>query len=373
MPRAQSEYAAQLRQIESELTGELTLSQDEVLRRVSVARGENATLQSFHGQIGGKNRRWVDVARAQFFSPEHFFSEWIRGLAKAVREEAEADLKKYGRAYDRPSSILRDLLLSDPAILEYVQRFHERSFYRHIEDRVREKPDEGLWRLWFGANQTIWGLLIAPTFRNDEWVNDVSEVRRAPYTYWTVGHVLSDGLIDPGSDTPVTFNSVGDFQTFYRSVIKRLSSSGYEHEFSDRWLDYLGSSKNPSDVPLLLPELRYLGLEAKHQYRLDFAVLNSHVMELTGFEISPSSSHMSVKGMKAKTQKAVNEELRDRWNAEVQKRRDYFDGFGIRVETFADGDLTDLEACFGRVQHRLDERPMKLPTVESALGELRGI
>ena len=128
----------------------------------------------------------------------------------------------------------------------------------------------------------------------------MSEIRRASYMYWTVEHVLTTGLIDPENKDPVTFSSIRKLIQFYSSVLKRLSRSKYEKQIVDLYLEYLKEVDEPGEVPFLIPELRYAGLEAKHLYSLDFSVLNSHTMEFMGFELSPQSSHMSVSGVKGK-------------------------------------------------------------------------
>src|SRR5262249_40269044 len=156
---------------------------------------------------------------------------------------------------------------------------------------------------------------------------DRSHVRRASYTYWTIGHVLESGLVVPNRERPHRFNDLDAFLAFYQDVLARSSASEYEIRFSERYLNYLRRSESVDNEPVLIPEMRYAGLEAKHKYRLDFAVLNAHVMQFLGIEMSPSSSHMAVKNAKAKTQKAINEELAAKWEREMTKRREYFQAF----------------------------------------------
>lgn len=115
----------------------------------------------------------------------------------------------------------------------------------------------------------------------------------------------------------------------------------------------------PNDVPFLIPELRYAGLDTKHLYRLDFSILNSHTMEYVGFELSPQSSHMAVSGIKGKKQNDVNEELKLKWNKEVTKRNKYFLDYEITTITFSDDDLNDISSCFSVVQKFLCKRGNK--------------
>ena len=237
-------------------------------------------------------------------------------------------------------------------------------------ERTRAKPDDIHWTLWFGENQMPWGFIIAPVYRKGNWTNDVSEIRRASYMYWTVGHILSTGLVDPENTTIVPFKNLDYFITFYRSILKRLSRSQYEKEIVDNYLEYLNDSKNPYDEPFLIPELRYAGLDKKHLYRLDFSVLNSHTMEYVGFELSPHSSHMSVAGIKGKKQKEVNKELKIKWNNEISKRNRYFLDYGITTVTFSDDELVNISSCFDILKQILSKRPKKSQSLKQCIADL---
>jgi hypothetical protein len=215
-----------------------------------------------------------------------------------------------------------------------------------LDARTRAKPRDALWKLWFGNNDLVWGLLIAPDHRGGEWTNDVSEIRRAKYQYWTIGHVLETGIIDPEQDEPITFPTLGDLLKFNRSILKRVSKSKYEKAIFEQYEEYLEESDDHDAEPFLIPELRYAGLDAKHRYRLDFSILNPHTMTYTGFELSPHSTHGAVTGAKGKTQKQINQEQAAWWGGEMQKRNEYFEDFGITTITFTDDQLADMGTCF---------------------------
>jgi hypothetical protein len=205
----------------------------------------------------------------------------MRGLRQAAER---------ARRFDRratPCMIVR--MMRDTLIREYTLTFLERNFYRNLNERTRDKPDESLWRLWFGDNKMPWGLIIAPRYENDEWENDVSEIRRAKYKYWTIAHVMATGLIDPTSDEAITFESHKALRQFYRSILKRVSNSQYERAIADSYCQYLRDSTNIDHEPFLIPELRP-SLDRKHEHRLDYTILNAHTMELVGFELSPHST-----------------------------------------------------------------------------------
>ena len=139
---------------------------------------------------------------------------------------------------------------------------------------------------------------------------------------------------------------------------------------SKRYIEYARSQKDPAKIPLLIPELRYAGKETAHRYRLDFCVLNAYTMGMTGFEISPASSHMSIAGITSKTQKELNEELSKKWSKESDKRNAYFKD-GITTITFADAELKNLDACFGEIRSAVEERSDGPLTIEGAEHELQ--
>jgi hypothetical protein len=248
-------------------------------------------------------------------------------------------------------------LIKDDLIWEYISKFFERNFYRELHERIRKKPSKELWSIWFGDNEMPWGLLIAPTIRKGEWTNDRSEIRRADFEYWTIGHVLKTGIIDPDSNDLLSFEEGDEFIQFYRSVLIRSMNSEYEKELAQKYLNYLNDSDDLRSEPILVPQIRYAGLEEEHRYRLDFAILNSHIMEFVGIELSPSSTHMSVQGIETTTQREMNEGLEENWNEEMRKRRGYFNEFGITTVTLTDADLNDIENCFSEIKEYLSKRP----------------
>jgi len=261
-------------------------------------------------------------------------------------------------------------LLQDEVICKYTFLFLERNFYRNFVERTRAKPGESLWSLWFGNNQMTWGLLIAPAFRGAKWTNDKSEMRRAPYVYWTVGQVLAEGFVDPSVSTPYKFHSLEMLLDFYRSILKRVSNSLYEREIADRYVAYIDLSADPESEPFLIPELRYAGLAKEHMYRLDYAVLNTYTLEHVGFELSPHSTHYFMNGITKKTQVEINGELAGHWEKEMEKRNRYFAEFGITTVTFTDYRLADLDGCFKTISGYLSKRPESRPTVENELAKM---
>lgn len=350
-------------EIVEDITKELRDIQEEALSRYCAQTGRGRSLQSFHGTIGGKNNTYVDSVQTQFSDFKDFLGRWLHGL--------RCDLLSHGRGNSTSAAYRIAKLLQDPVIQKYTFLFLERNFYRNYVERTRAKPGPSLWKLWFGDNKVRWGLIIAPAYRNGEWTNDKSEIRRVRYKYWTVGHVLSEGLIDPDNNTPYTFTDLAQLLDFYRSILKRISNSNYEQAIADRYVRYLENSPKPLDEPFLIPELRYAGLTATHQYRLDFTVLNAHTMSLVGFELSPHSTHYFINGITRKTQREMNQELAERWEREMEKRKRYFENYGITTVTFTDADLADMDRCFQVVANWISKRPDKKFSAESELRQLK--
>ena len=254
---------------------------------------------------------------------------------------------------------------------EYIKLFHTRNFYRNLIERTRFKPDERLWEIWFGNNTLFYGIMLSPVFRNGKWTNDVSEIRRTRYQYWTVEHILQAGIVSPEIPSPYRFAGLEDFLEFYGHVIIRLSHSVYERQIMKKYVEYLKNKKDYQSVPFLIPELRYLGINAKHQYRLDFTILNSHTRDMIGFEISPQSSHMQIDRIQGKTKDEMNVELRIKWEREMSKRNDYFKDLGISIITFTDKDLLNIDSCFEKMKEFLEKRNKKPINLEEEISILK--
>jgi len=339
-----------------------------VKEKVKSITGEDFSLLSFHAQMGSRNNLYIDSIRTKFIDSEDFIAQWLSGLLKNVERQIHEGTFGKGRYKGADYFLIK--YLKDLSIREYVFTFLTRNFYRNFKERVRSKPDDNLWSLWFGNGNLVWGLVIEPVLRNGCWTNDKSEMRRASYNYWTIGHILSTGLIDPTSDSPIKFRKPEDFLGFYKSVIVRTSNSQYEKAIADSYIEYLERSDNIIQEPFLIPEFRYAGKEVKHIYRLDYTILNSYVMKTTGFEISPASTHISLKRTKDKTQKSLNLELSQQWSKEMAKRNSYFSKYGISTVTFTDADLGDIKQCFQTIEVFLRERANTPNPLYNAISEM---
>jgi len=370
MPKSLNDREQFFQDIQNDLTIEINSLRDDALSRASFILDREVSVHSLNGIVGGKNNTYVDSVRTQFLDFEDFLARWIKGLNDTFVSE-KATYMNWNKEFDwkARASFKNVRLLQDEKIFQYAKKFLERNFYKHIDQRIRLKPDENLWALWFGYKLT-YGLLIAPFKSTSGWHIDKSEIRRVKYNYWTVGHIMQTGLIDPTIDEPITFTDLNSFYIFYQSVLKRSSNSTYEQQIFDLYIDYLKKSLDVLNEPFLIPEFRYAGLIKEHEHRLDFTILNQHSVEFVGFEISPASSHMAVSNLKQK-QVTVNEELKKKWEKEMAKRNKYFDTFGITTKTFTDTHLKDINACFEQIKEILNKRPCSKTSVLSQMQRLK--
>ncbi|HIF9162854.1 TPA: topoisomerase II [Photobacterium damselae] len=353
---------------EKEITARLNIIQDKALIRFEEITGKNS-IHSFHAMMGANNNVYVDSVNSAFLDPKDFITQWLDGLADKIKERmAENKLKPTVYGVKREYFLM--LALQDRILKEYLFLFLTRNFYRNFKERIRSKPNESLWSIWFGSGNLVWGLLISPEIRNDDWANDKSEIRRSKFNFWTIRHVMKTGLLDPESKDPVKFNNPEDFIQFYRSVLKRVSNSQYEKAIADLYIKYLKNSSSPYEEPFLIPELRYAGKESKHKYRLDYTILNPYTMELIGFEISPASTHMAIARIKDAKKVQINRELSDKWTKEMDKRNDYFSKFGITTITFTDEELQNIDACFDVMAKYLSARGVPKISVEDSLDKV---
>ncbi|EGQ7854813.1 topoisomerase II [Vibrio vulnificus] len=353
---------------EQSITARLKAIQDKALIRFEEITGKNS-IHSFHAMMGANNNIYVDSLNSVFLDPNDFITRWLEGLTVQVKKRVEADtLKPKSYGVNREFFLMH--ALQDSVLREYLFLFLTRNFYRNFKERIRSKPNESLWSIWFGSGNLVWGLLISPEMRNDDWAVDRSEIRRSDFNFWTIRHVMKTGLIDPESNEPVKFQKSDDFIQFYRSVLKRVSNSQYEKAIADRYIDYLKKSDTPYEEPFLIPELRYAGKETKHKYRLDYTILNPYTMELVGFEISPSSTHMAIPKIKDVKKVEMNRDLSLKWTKEMEKRNDYFSKFGITTITFTDEELKDIDACFDIISKYLSTRGVAKNTLTGSLDKV---
>lgn len=292
-----------------DLSQELAEMRENVLERAGYDEFGPKEVASFHGIIGGKNNTYVDAIREVFLSPQQFIAEWTEGALEEARAYDEQERRTYGRAYQTHAvhRVLR--FLQDDLIERYVDTFLERNFYRQYHARTRSKPEDALWGLWFGAKNQDYGLFITPRYE-EGWENDVSEIRRVTFDYWTIEHVLQSGLIVPGKMRVHKIHDLDHLFDMYNDVFVRATGSPYSVAFAKQYEAFVRGRKRPEVIPFLIPEFRYEGAAVEHKHRLDFTILSASHGRKIGIELSPWSTHGRVTGKKNSRQLAARPQLK---------------------------------------------------------------
>lgn len=299
---------------------------------------------SLNAKIGGKSGEFIDLKNEIITSGEQYAQCWLEGFAEHRSDTA------YRTTYDD----LYDLLNGSKAAQQYLMLFLKRSFLNHHDELVRNRPEKAESEWWIGQNNAHYGLLITPRFHKGMWENDKSEIRHFKPRYWSIGHVLATGLVVPGKEKVVEFPDLDSYLTFFEDVLVRHSGSKYQIDIAARYSAFVRAAADPLTVPLLIPELRYAGLDAKHKYRLDFCIIDPFSLVKVGFELSPASSHAAVTGTKGKKQKEINAEIAAAFDKEMKKHKDFFRHRGIFTMIYTDADLKDMDAVFADIAKYLE-------------------
>ncbi|MGM4998260.1 hypothetical protein AB8A05_05940 [Tardiphaga sp. 538_B7_N1_4] len=292
---------------------------------------------SLNAKIGGKADEFIDLKNEVIHSPTDYAAKYCAGFKKHLGRKGF-----FKSSYDE----LYESLNGSKAGQQYMMLFLERSYLKHFEELSKHRPKVEEAAIWIGQNAADYGLLVTPRFSRGDWENDQSEIRHFKPKYWSIGHVMKTGLVVPGTKKVLTFDSVEQYLDFFEVVIVRHSKSKYQIEIAERYREFVLAAEDPLSVPLLIPELRHGGRDAKHRYRLDFCIIDSTTLERIGFEFSPSSSHTAITATKSKTQKQINEEVAANFAKEMDKHKAYFKKFGIFVFIYTDKDLADMAAVF---------------------------
>jgi len=295
-----------------------------------------ASEHSLHGKIGGKFAHYIDIQNAVIHSQDHFISLWLQGYKKQI----EIGMGR-GNEYET-----YELLRSYEVFKDYLFLFLERVYIRNYEALSKKKPTIEEAEIWIGQENANYGLLVSLRFVRGKWENDKSEIRRLKPKYWSIGHVIETGLLVPNIDKRMRFETIEDYLDFFKYVIVRNSGSQYEMEIAEHYSEFVLSSPEPYEIPLLIPEFRYDGLTRKHIYRLDFTLIEPRNLNKIGFELSPWSSHGYLKKIGELNQTQINEMASDNFEKEMKKHRDYFKKHGVFALIYTDSDLTDTYSIF---------------------------
>lgn len=290
---------------------------------------------SLNAKIGSKNDEFFDLKNEVVNTPEEFINKWLKGLKARINSSHSPNHKW-----------IMDMVKKHESFKKYLILFLERSYLNHFEELSKNRPNPSQSELWIGQTNASYGLLVTPRFKNGEWENDKSEIRAFKQGYWTIGHVMETGLIIPGKNKVFKFTDIEQYLLFFTDTLVRNSGSKYEYELAEYYADFVRASGKPLDVPLLIPEFRYLGLEKNHQYRLDFLIINPYTLSKVGFELSPWSTHGYLSKTKGLTQKEINQMALDNFEKEMKKHRSYFRKHEVVTLIFTDEQLKDCKKLF---------------------------
>lgn len=291
--------------------------------------------QSLNATLGSKNDEFFDLKNEVILSQEEFVTRWLEGLKESALEDGVV-----------PHLWIWKNLKKHMAFREYTILFLKRSYLKHFEELSKNRPEVDDAELWIGQENANYGLLVSPRFRDGKWENDKSEIRAFSKAYWTIGHVMATGLVIPGKDSVFRFSDIEQYLLFFHDTLVRNSGSKYEYQIAGHYCDFVRNHATPEQVPLLIPEFRYAGLDKKHIYRLDFLVINPYTLDKIGFELSPWSTHGYLSKIGGLTQKKINEMAADNLSKEMRKHRAYFKEHEVMCLIFTDDVLKDTKKLF---------------------------
>lgn len=294
---------------------------------------------SLNALIGGKAAEYIDLHHEVILSADAYVNLYLRGFKESLSPPGP---------FANNHRCNYEIIKASPAAQEYCLLFLRRAFLKHYDELVRVRPHLDQSQIWIGQNNADYGLLITPRWNKirEDWENDRSEIRHFPKDYWTVGHVLETGLVVAGDPDKVEFNDVDQYLTFFKNVLVRASASPYEREIAKRYVEFVKAAAEPERVPLLIPEFRYDGKEAKHKYRLDFTIIDPYTMQKVGYELSPWSTHGYLSKIKGLTQAKINEMAKDNFEKEMEKHRSFFKKHDIYSLIYTDTQLAAIDTVF---------------------------
>lgn len=311
---------------------------------------------SLNATYGGKYAEYIDIRSEQIDTPEQFVALYLQGFLRTL-DGLGIYARSGNRYYDAYLHVRKH-----KKVLKWLKLFLTRTYLRNYDALSKKRPGVDEAEIWIGQRNASYGLFVTPRFKNGAWENDKSEIRHFKPKYWTIGHILETGFVIPDEDERILFNDVGQYLSFFRNTLVRNSGSAHELAIAKLYCKFVREREVPEDVPLLIPELRYGGKNAKHEHRLDFTVIDPYTLSKVGFELSPWSTHGLLSGTKDKTQKAINQEAQANFEREMSKLKAYFRQRGIPVIVYTDKDLQDYSKIFSDIEDYLTpaKRPKQL-------------
>lgn len=300
-------------------------------------------LLSWHGKIGGKYADYIDIKNEVIYSEEQFAALYLEGFKRKFLEiEAAGEIT-------RNEFVTFNLLRHSPSAKEYLYIFLKRTYLRYYESLSKKRPLVEEAEIWIGQNKADYGLLVTPRFRNGQWENDKSEIRRFPKMYWSIGHIMTTGLVIPGRDERIQFHDIDQCLTFLRNVLVRQTGSVHQLDIYDKYVAYVKRQENPETIPLLIPEFRYGGREIHHDYRLDFTIIDPIELDRYGFEFSPWSTHGYIRNTKKMSAAEINAIAKSNFEDEMKKHKDFFRRHDVHIQIYTDSDLADKDRLFSEI------------------------
>jgi hypothetical protein len=306
-----------------------------------------STEHILNAKYGSKYAEYIDIKNDVIDTPEQFIALYLKGFLRKL-ESLGAYASQGNPYYDAFLNIK-----NNPVVLKWLKLFLGRTYLRNYEALSKNRPSIEEAEIWIGQENASYGLLVTPRFKGGQWENDKSEIRHFQPKYWTIGHALETGFVIPSENERIRFKDVDQYLAFFKNTLVRNSGSKHEMAIAKKYCQFVQTSTNKLDVPLLIPELRYGGKEKKHEYRLDFTVIDPYNLSKVGFELSPWSTHGELLGIKGKTQKAVNDEAMQNFEKEMKKLKAYFRKYKITVLVYTDEDLKNHENIFNEISKYL--------------------
>ncbi len=114
-----------------QLSEELAQMLPNVLEKASVILNRDVNMQSVNAIIGGKNRTHAHVWDRTFSCFEEFLAVWLNAMYEDYLSRKDED-----EPMDR-AGFRNALLLQDPDIMDYAEKFLKRNFLRYYGERTK--------------------------------------------------------------------------------------------------------------------------------------------------------------------------------------------------------------------------------------------
>lgn len=325
------------------------------------------SIQGFHGAIGYGNDKFAKIKISQFNNSQEYIMAWLQGYQQNLRER-KIEESKTGISY--PPKAL-DLLFHNESFISYLLLYLQRNFYIHYKERTRKKVSEFNYVVHFGDNNHLKSLYVSPyktkqniaTTSGSNWQNKMSEVLKVDFEYFSIGHLLKTGIV-VNKNKLETFNSFDDVLSFYENLYE-IAHPANERPFIRLYIDYIKEVKARKDTqqlldtPLLIPEFRYKEDAIRHEYRIDFLIINCTQDEYYGIDLSPTNTHVR------------SETINKDWNKETTRLTKFVDKYHLHPYYFADNELCDISNCFNMIKKYLIPSYLRTASIPDLLNAIK--